>query len=66
LPGRKIIPERIREDRASYYKALEAADKAWENGNLDFSLMEEYIANLMQEQLLDEGLPPESGTAPQQ
>jgi Fic family protein len=58
LRGRKIVPERIRENREPYYKALEAADLAWENGNLDFSLMEEYLAGLTLEQLQDEGLSP--------
>ena len=58
LGGAKIVPERIRENREPYYKALQAADLAWENGNLDFSLMEEYLAGLMLEQLQDEGLSP--------
>src|SRR5580698_6198639 len=37
LPGVKIVPERIRDNRARYYDALEAADRAWENGALDVS-----------------------------
>lgn len=57
LPGRKILPERIRENRDGYEHALQEADKAWDNGHLDFSVMEEYIAALVQAQLDDEGLP---------
>lgn len=56
-PGRKILPERIREDRAGYERALQAADAAWDVGNLDFTDMEEYIAALVQAQLDDDGLP---------
>src|SRR6516164_3722801 len=35
LGGRKIVPERIRENRSPYYGALQAADRGWEMGNLD-------------------------------
>ena len=35
LRGRKIVPERISEERPAYYAALRAADRAWENGDLD-------------------------------
>src|SRR5271157_5226226 len=37
LGGDKIVPERIREGREPYYAALQAADRAWERGDLDFS-----------------------------
>jgi hypothetical protein len=37
--------------------ALQAADRAWERGNLDISEMEDYLANLLQEQIQDDGLP---------
>ena len=37
LPGIKIVPERIRENRQRYYSALQSADIAWENGQLDVS-----------------------------
>jgi Fic family protein len=53
LPGRKIVPERISEDRQPYYKALRAADQAWAQGNLDVSLMEAYLARLLRDQLQD-------------
>ncbi len=56
LEGRKIVPERIREDRAGYEAALRAADAAWDNGDLDFTQMEEYLAALVQAQVRDDGL----------
>src|SRR4051812_14699258 len=40
LPGRKIVPERIKESRDGYEDALQAADRQWDDGNLDFSEME--------------------------
>ena len=51
LPGDKIVPERIRENRKVYCNALEAADRAWEEGNLDCSMLEAYLADLLQAQL---------------
>jgi Fic family protein len=57
LGGRKIVPERIRDDRAGYEAALEAADRAWDQGHLDFTQMEEYLAGLLQAQLTDDGVP---------
>lgn len=33
LQGRKIVPERIAENRQPYYKALQASDRAWEEGD---------------------------------
>lgn len=57
LHGRQIVPERIRENREGYEMALRAADRAWDNGHLDFSEMEDYLAALLQAQLEDEGQP---------
>jgi Fic family protein len=51
LPGDKIVPERIRENRTPYYEALKAADRAWVDGNLDLSELEAYLANLLDQQL---------------
>jgi Fic family protein len=45
LPGRKIVPERIREDRKAYERALIAADRAWDEGHLDFTAMEDYLVD---------------------
>ena len=53
LPGSKILPERIRENRDEYEAALIAADRAWDAGNLDFRRMENYLAGLLIEQLQD-------------
>jgi len=53
LPGRKIVPERIRENRQPYYDALRECDKRWHEGHLDLSTIEEYLANLLQAQLSD-------------
>jgi Fic family protein len=55
LPGRKIVPERIRENRAGYKAALIAADQAWDDGHLDFSEMENYLAGLLVAQLQENG-----------
>jgi len=47
------VPERIRDDRAPYVRALRAADRAWEAGNLDVLELESYIARLLQAQLAE-------------
>jgi Fic family protein len=44
LPGSKIVPERIRENRRPYVEALRAADRAWDAGNLDTSELEAPLA----------------------
>src|SRR6476661_1611153 len=54
LPGRKIVPERIREEREPYYAALRAADLAWHEGNLDVSAMDAYLARLLTAQLQEQ------------
>ena len=65
IGGRKTVPERIRENPEPYYAALQAADRAWEIGNLDFSVMEDYLAALVLEQLQDDnGVPHNGGTTP--
>jgi Fic family protein len=51
LPGMKIVPERIRENRKPYYDALKAADRAWEDGKLDVSVMAKYLEELLKGQL---------------
>lgn len=51
LGGRKIVPERIRENRQPYYDALKAADIAWENGDFDVSKLADYLAGLLKDQL---------------
>jgi Fic family protein len=51
LPGKKIVPERIRENRQPYYYALRAADRNWDEGHLDVSEMVAYLTNLLKGQL---------------
>jgi len=53
LPGKKTVPERIRESRPEYYAALSAADRAWDQGQLNVSQLAEYLATLLKAQLLD-------------
>jgi Fic family protein len=53
LPGKRIVPERIRDDREGYVAGLIAADRAWHEGNLDFSVLEAYLARLLEAQLRD-------------
>ena len=53
LQGKKIVPERIRENRPPYYAALKSADRAWDAGNLDTSELEAYLAGLLADQLSD-------------
>jgi Fic family protein len=53
LGGKKIVPERIREDRNPYYAALQAADKAWELGHWDVSELATYLEILLLGQLTE-------------
>jgi Fic family protein len=53
LPGKKTVPERIRENRVPYYEALHAADVAWEAGQLDVSSLADYLGALLKAQLED-------------
>jgi Fic family protein len=53
LPGRKIVPERIRDARRPYVEALQSADRAWDQGHFDIGAMESYLADLLTEQLRD-------------
>jgi Fic family protein len=54
LTGKRIVPERIRDDRKPSYAALRAADKAWDEGQLDVSVMSEYLEALLYGQLTEE------------
>lgn len=53
LGGKKIVPERIRENRQPYYDALKAADLAWERGDFDVSVLAEYLSGLLKAQLAE-------------
>lgn len=63
LPGRKSLPERIRESREGYEQALRAADRAWDEGHLDFTEMEDYLAALVEAQLQDDEMPYQGGSS---
>ena len=51
LPGRKIIPERIRENRAPYYAALKEADQHWAAGHFNVDALASYLEDLLIGQL---------------
>jgi len=51
LPGRKIVPERIRENRPPYYAALQAADRHWADGQFNVDELASYLADLLESQL---------------
>lgn len=51
LPGKKIVPERIRENREPYYAALREADRHWEQGDFDVSQLADYLQGLLAAQL---------------
>lgn len=53
LPGKKIVPERIREDREPYYAALKAADRAWDEGHFDVSELAGYLERLLKAQMVE-------------
>ena len=53
LPGKKTVPERIRENREPYYAALQEADRHWANGHFNVEALAEYLAKLLEAQLSD-------------
>lgn len=53
LPGKKIVPERIRENRQPYYKALQAADRQWADGHFNVEDLAKYLQNLLIAQLTE-------------
>src|SRR6266705_3557838 len=53
LPGRKTVPERIRENREPYYAALRDADRHWASGQFNVDALAEYLAELLEAQLSD-------------
>ncbi len=53
LPGKNIIPQQIRANRDSYYKALASADASHNIGKLDVSELEGYLSDLLTKQLSD-------------
>ena len=53
LPGKRTIPDQIAEDKAPYYKALEAADIAWEEGRTDLTVMKDLLSSMLAKQLYE-------------
>lgn len=53
LPGKKIVPERIRENRERYYAALEEADHHWNEGNFNVNALADYLSDLLKGQLTE-------------
>jgi Fic family protein len=51
LPGKKIVPERIRENRGPYYAALQDADRHWNEGHFNVAKLAEYLEGLLVGQL---------------
>jgi hypothetical protein len=56
LPGKKIVPERIKENRELYYAALKDADRHWNDGHFNVSMLSDYLLWLLQGQLIDSGI----------
>jgi Fic family protein len=53
LPGTPTIPEQIAVNKDPYYKALEAADKAWSGKKIDVSALENLLGDMLARQLLN-------------
>lgn len=53
LPGKKTVPERIRENRAPYYAALQEADKHWDAGQFNVDDLAKYLQGLLVAQLTE-------------
>lgn len=53
LPGKKIVPERIRENRPAYYAALAEADQHWANGHFNVDALADYLLDLLKAQLTE-------------
>jgi len=51
LPGRKTVPERIRENRNPYYAALAEADRHWAEGHFNVNALASYLEGLLGNQL---------------
>ena len=53
LPGKKIVPERIKENRNPYVAGLRAGDAAWDKGDYDVSTLATYLEQLLKAQISD-------------
>jgi len=52
LPGKRTIPDQIAENKTPYYKALEAADKAWAKGAIELKALKDLLSSMLAEQLV--------------
>lgn len=52
LPGSMTIPEQISSNKFPYYDALEDADKAFQDGRIDVSALEQLTGDMLAAQLL--------------
>jgi Fic family protein len=53
LPGRRTVPERIRDNRDPYYLALREADMYWDEGQFNVDALASYLEDLLEQQLRD-------------
>ncbi len=51
LPGKKVLPERLVENRPEYVAALQAADASLSTGELDLSILHAMLSRLLDEQM---------------
>lgn len=51
LPGTPTIPDQIVDNRSPYFEALDAADTAYAEGEIDLSKMEQLLGRLLAHQL---------------
>ena len=51
IPGTNTIPEQISADKIPYYKALEAADRAYQDNRVDVTELEDLLSNTLALQL---------------
>lgn len=53
IPGKNTIPDQIAANKTPYYKALEAADDAWDQKKIDLTAMKELLSAMLAKQLLE-------------
>lgn len=53
IPGKNTIPDQIAADKTPYYRALEAADDAWEQGKINLTAMKELLGAMLAKQLYE-------------
>jgi len=53
LPGKTIVPERIKDNRQRYYDALQEADRHWDDGQFNVDALAEFLLELLDAQISD-------------